>query len=757
MAISRMQRRIGRWIAALIYTALIFIIANFVTDWWIWFTNQMGVERGGQIIDKAVPIVGIAIILALVIAVGRRAPTTYMWLIAAVGGYAYLLTLHAEYPVERIHLIQYSLLAWFYFRALNLDLGVRFSFVFAALAVFIVGATDEVIQYYIPDRSMSLADMTINWFAGGIGLVGLLAIHPEGIPGWLSRRSAPIRSTFGYVAPLLLAVVAAHQVWTRYIHPPLNVIVITVDCARADRFGIYGYERPVSNYLDALFEDGVRFTQAYSQAAWTGPGVISTLTGLLPSTHGVNKGGQSIPEAVITLQDVFREKGYSVPNLSYLTTVPNYSNLGATPVPEFGDNVELSEMETLNRWISNHHREQFFVWFHYRDVHLPYESEQRFRLWPPANDPKATPPPEIQMVQEEVIVPIGEAEFTERSKPWLDALYDAEINKFDHHLESLRYRLSLHHILDNTLIVITADHGEELMEHGYVGHASTMVQSRHYDEHLHIPLLFYCPREIPRGKAVDLLASQIDIAPTILDIMGWEAPEDMQGRSLVPAMMGEPMEEVPVFSESIEGGYQSKPEMHDTWMRSLRTNDWKLIAKESPELTHFELYDLVKDPNERVNRFDAEPEMAGRMYAQLQEWVTRQQEGREKIIDRQKVIVARRAKLAETQSFEIPEILTPEPGAHLDFDSTRGSVTVKWTGNPKANYVIQYHVGTGWHSLKGKMPVEGNEKTFGPVPRDGWKPLHQWNPFRLRVRPRNLREGWSDWITVTVEPLPEDD
>ena len=101
----------------------------------------------------------------------------------------------------------------------------------------------------------------------------------------------------------------------------------------------------------------------------------------------------------------------------------------------------------------------------------------------------------------------------------------------------------------------------------------------------------------------------------------------------------------------------------------------------------------------------------------------------------------------------MPEILEPADGSRLDFETTQGTIVARWTGHPRAAYVIEYDVGEGWNRIKGRMPVSGTENTFGPLPRDGWKPLYQWNPYKLRIRPRDLPDAWSDWITITIAPL----
>ncbi|MEK7793686.1 MAG: sulfatase/phosphatase domain-containing protein, partial [Candidatus Hydrogenedentota bacterium] len=248
-------------------------------------------------------------------------------------------------------------------------------------------------------------------------------------------------------------------------------------------------------------------------------------------------------------------------------------------------------------------------------------------------------------------------------------------------------------------------------------------------------------------------AQQIDLLPTLCEMMGWETPKTAQGRSLWPAIQGKPMEDVPLFAESVEGGYQSKPEMQSTFVRSVRTREWKLIARMSPDRQENELYDLVRDPGEKNNVVEQNPEEYGQLMAQLVSWMGENKLAREEIeayeAEHQLVDAAE-----DPANLEVPTILEPHDGETLYFESESGAIHAKWTGNPHAAYVIQYDVGEGWHRLTGEYSVpRGIEQIFGPLPADGWKPLYQWNPYRLRIRPRGLPDGWSDWITIGVAPL----
>lgn len=791
---SQTRQRAARWLIAAVYTVLIYTLAWYVNPMWTALTHAMGVEAGGNFVNRAVPILGALVLAAILLRYRLANLWAYLWLLAVAAGYAYVLTLRAEYPVERVHLIQYSLVACVYFFALRVDLTDRAAYLGAALAVFLVGLSDELIQQYIiPGRSGTLEDMIINWFSGGLGLVALLAIRRGGIWAFHLRLRPSLRLATGLVLPLALAGFWSYEVYTKYLFPPLNLVLITVDCARPDFMSTYGYQSdpPTTYYIDAQARHGAVFTQAYSQAAWTSPGVASVLTGMYPPTHGVTSQDQTLPQVVTTLLDGFKQHGYKIPALSYLiNAAPNFLNLADFDDPEV-DIHTGNEVTKIVNWIHRNHRKPFAIWYHWRYLHLPYDPPPVHWRYPPAYIPEdklpgnrtdgVDPRDELPMpddirnvIRKEVIVPFfseevrEEAEksglppapdaprqyhFTGEDKAWVRALYAAQMRQFDYNFERIRYTLALHHKLKNTIFIITADHAEELLDHGYVGHASTQVHSRHYDELIHIPLIVMCPRLIHRGRTIDVTAQQVDILPTVFDMMGWDVPKEVQGRSLYPAIQGKPMDDVPVFSESVEGGYQSKPNQRTTYVRSIRTKDWKFIARMGPRGDQFELYNLVDDPGETKNVYAEYPHITGDFIQKLGEWITQNVDERLTLEQREERHELRMAA-QKPENLSVPEILEPADGDTIYYDTLDGAVEAEWTGNPYAAYIIEYDVGEGWHRLRGKYPVdEGTKHVFGPLPPDGWKPLYQWNPYRLRIRPRDLPGGWSDWITINVAPL----
>jgi len=553
-----------------------------------------------------------------------------------------------------------------------------------------------------------------------------------------------------------LGLLLAYYLYTRHYNSPINLIVITIEGARSDRMGFNGYSRQTTPKLDKLVKDGVSFTQAFSQAAWTSPGVISTLTGLYPPTHGVTAKGRTVPTSTYTLLDGFKERGYRIPDMSYLSVVQNFKNIAE--MEETGiDQDAKNEIDLITGWISDNHEDPFAFWYHWRFSHLPYDPPDQKKFFPPASNLEAQRPERIEtLIQTEVLIPYAnELTWTTEEKEWIDALYDAQMRWFDDHLERIRDELAKHDILDNTIIIITADHGEELVDHGHVGHASTALMSRHFDEHLHIPLVILAPDLIAKGRNIDTMVQQVDILPTVFEMMGWEIPKAVQGRSLLPAINGQPMEDLPVYAESIEAGYQSKPHQQRTFIRSIRTRNWKLIGRYSPIGTDFSLYNVEIDPDEKVDVFDEEREVGDGLRGLLSQWIERNIKDRA-ALEKQETLLTERDETQDLANLSVPTILKPTDGDTVFFESTNGSIEVAWTGDPLAAYVIEYDVGEGLHQLNGFDPVdEGTSKVFGPLPEDVWKSLYQFNPYRIRIRPRDLPDGWSDWISVQIAPLQD--
>ncbi len=311
-----------------------------------------------------------------------------------------------------------------------------------------------------------------------------------------------------------------------------NVIIFTIDSCRADRFGTYGNQPSPTPNIDQWARRGTVFTNASSVSAWTAPGLVSILSGLYPRVHGVdNRDRMGSPE-IQTLPRIFREKGYRTPNLNFFTFAPYYRNLGLGAVER--KYLGADESKTILNWLEGNtgpgSESPFFLWFHTTLVHQPYRPAQEAMPAPREDLEKS---PGIKAVLNGAIVPFGSTHFTPDDKPVLDALYEAELKEVDTLFGKVLQLLEDRQLLDSTLIVVTADHGEELLDHGFVGHASTSLHAKLYQELVHIPLFVSWPGHVPSGMIVSDPVSQIDILPTVSRLCGVEIPARSSGtRSL---------------------------------------------------------------------------------------------------------------------------------------------------------------------------------------------------------------------------------
>ena len=392
----------------------------------------------------------------------------------------------------------------------------------------------------------------------------------------------------------------------------LNILLITVDCLRPDHMGLYGYDRDTTPHIDGFFRRAFRFP-AYAQASWTSPGVVSLLTGLSPPVHGMDlKGKQTSPWADLPLKRL-QQAGYTT--LGYVRD-DNYSHLGWSGQVPRGKLIET--LESLRD-------RPFFIWYHYRGPHLPYRPPEPYRSrWfgaVPAPSSEA-----LQAVSRGEMLPRGSARLTAADAPAIRALYDGEVAAQDAELAGLFDYLRESGLAGRTVVVLSADHGEELMEHGWVGHASTSLDATVYEEVVRIPLLIRIPG-LEGGWVPGVTAQQMDLVPTLFDILGLEPPE-VQGKSLLPWIQGRGEETEPeVFIETSPCGWQCPPSRFRERLAALRAGPWKLIEKRAGAQPEFTLYHLQADPAEREDQSRRRPEvlrtLKKRLAALRQEYLER--------------------------------------------------------------------------------------------------------------------------------------
>jgi arylsulfatase A-like enzyme len=384
----------------------------------------------------------------------------------------------------------------------------------------------------------------------------------------------------GWVA-LLASLVACSE--GHEVAPRPNVLVISVDTLRRDHLGCYGYERDTSPNIDALAARGVVFSNALSTSSWTLPSHASMLTGRYPSSHGLRDDGVKLAPAVPTLAESFRRNGYHT--LAVVSHVYVSSAFGLErgfdafddSLIEGGATNPLAEQVTdrflaLLRASPNR---PFFGFVHFFDPHWPYTAPEPFARR--FADPAYAGPIDGSV---ESLLPyfFASRAMSEPDREETLARYDGEVAYLDQQIGRLIDGLRKEGDLDRTVVVLVGDHGEEFMEHGQLGHGKTL-----HGEVVRVPFVLAGHPSLEPGSRRDDLVSLIDLAPTLLELSGAEAPPGVDGRSL---LAHEGLDRA-VFSESIRFGVE---------MRALRRGRYKLIHIPSEDRELY--YDLLNDPGE---------------------------------------------------------------------------------------------------------------------------------------------------------------
>jgi arylsulfatase A-like enzyme len=410
-----------------------------------------------------------------------------------------------------------------------------------------------------------------------------------------------------------------------------NLIIINIDALRGDHLGCYGYHRNTSPFIDSLAQKGAVFERAMSNSAFTRESVSVLFTGKLPASGGSVGWNAKPSKKNKTIGELFEKVGY---NTGF------FSNSNALKSPGFTRGFK--EIWFNEKWgvsrngpeLSKHAGEfikkcknrgqKFMIYLHFLDPHGPYKPPKQFylrfaqRLYP-------GPLHVYQYVRMncENLIKEGFGPGEERFEDMV-LRYDAEIAHVDHSIKLLFIILKKHDLLNHTFVVITADHGEEFLEHDYVEHGWTL-----YNESLHIPVILWAPGIIP-AKRFKTLVSTVDMLPTILGLMGIPHNiNDFNGSFL--------------FKHKGNGFYFTPPEKpyisesflkNRNHMRAVIKDNWKYITaikwvpprerpealknagkpqnKKEPQLNiwgpvvHEELYNLSKDPKEKNNLLDKE-------------------------------------------------------------------------------------------------------------------------------------------------------
>lgn len=368
-------------------------------------------------------------------------------------------------------------------------------------------------------------------------------------------------------------------------HRP-NVLLVTLDTTRADRIGCYGFGLAHTAAIDGLASEGVRCSRALASAPVTAPSHASMLTGLYPPAHGVRDNGvHRLSDDVDTLAEVLARHGYETAAFVSATVLHHRYNL-SQGFSTYDDDLWAEDSPAmffirerpgartvdhaeawLDAWQAHHVERPFFAWVHLFDVHQPHR--------PAPADALMAPTP-----------------------------YDAEITGVDRQVGRLREVLERLGVLDDTLVIVTADHGESLGEHGEDTHAIFV-----YESTIHVPLVFRYPSALGPPRVYDAPVRHVDLMATVLGLVGIDDGPETQGRDLSLVLAGRaPAPTLDAYSESLVSqiGFGMAP----------------LHAVRSEALTYIraprrELYDRALDPGELHDLSIVRPDEADRLDARL--------------------------------------------------------------------------------------------------------------------------------------------
>lgn len=536
-----------------------------------------------------------------------------------------------------------------------------------------------------------------------------------------------------------------------------NILLITADTFRADHIGYDGYPHATSPVLDSLSASGVFFKKAFTTSGWTAPGIVSIHTSLYAPVHGVDIRGRSMDPSVTTLGEALQAVGYRVPDIFFLTDIPNFHHFGLEPWAQRNRYLHEGD-EILFRWLQEEagaSDRPFFLYYHYRDLHQPYapgkEYEDLFATnafgepWNPMSWVRRFLAHEkMALVQREVMLPRGTLDFAPWDKRWIDAFYDGGVRRMDDHIfRRLRRVLREQGLADNTIIVVSADHGEELLEHGVIGHVSTFKEGRLAEAVVRIPLIFWAPGRLPTGLVLNELVQAIDVMPTLLDLVGAPIPDGVQGRSLRPLFEGDTLPPRPVFLETSGGGYTADLEQYAARTRAIRTQRWKLIWHTPGDA--IELYDLDQDPAEDDELSEEFPQVADSLLLLLTTWVDANPRIRAAGDSTSRDTVAPNL---QPQPGRV-EVMFPSSGDTLEYIGAGQTIQLAWDGGP-GHYTVEYEIGRGAYHLDGILEVDSNTPSYGPFHADFWNSLVLYNPWRFRVFPAGRPAAVSAWVSFDL-------
>ena len=391
----------------------------------------------------------------------------------------------------------------------------------------------------------------------------------------------------------------------------VSLVFLLVDTLRADRLHAYGYARETSPWMDEMARTGVRFARVLSQSSWTKTSMASLMTATYPVRNGVLRWGQAMPEEALLPAEQFREAGFRTAGIfrngwvaanfgfaqgfqSYIRPLPSVSPQ-ARRSPRLHERLKGTD-EDMTRaaleFIRTYGDERFLLYLHYMDAH--------------------------QYTYSEVSALFGSS--------YSDA-YDNAIHWTDQNIGALLLELDQRGLRDHTVVVLASDHGEEFLEHGREGHAKGL-----YREVVEVPWIVSLPFRLEPGAVIQTTVENVDIWPTLLDLLGLPALPEADGRSRLPlieAALQGAADTAPAADETALAFAQLDrrwgiPEEPPRPLVAVTQGPYRLIMPEATEEgDQVELFDYRADPEEAFNIAADHPEITARLQEEAAAYLAR--------------------------------------------------------------------------------------------------------------------------------------
>ena len=523
----------------------------------------------------------------------------------------------------------------------------------------------------------------------------------------------------------------------------LRVVLLTVESLRDEQVN----EANTPNLLIAAGHGAVRFTGHRAISGWTATNIVTLLTGLSPFASGVHTRGQSLPEHLHPPLEQLADRDYLVEGLQPFMTMDIYQNLGLE-VDRRGPEPTL--------WLAERrrHGDPFFLWYHYVNTHLPYGPDPLPEQWPPEIRAR------MEKVRTQASILQDEARFSPEDVPFVEALHAKRIVEFDQWFGEFWQFWQRAGLGRDTILIITADHGDEHGERGMVGHASTTLAGHLHEEVVRVPLFIWLPEPLaPLAHRVDLSAttSHIDIMPTILARLGIKATLPLEGRDLF-ATPGQAPRNSPTATAQVggedcswlamtgSGGFaEPDPEQIRYFEYACLLDGWKSrlrVPADGEE--QFFLYHLESDPGETINHATDQPRLANLHHRLLQEAMAR------------RITIPVRSETREDSddggAGTVLQWLHPTRSGPYSYADVKGQFRLQWSGAADREYIIDYRAGHGRKALAGTLTVRGPSKDFGAIDSRYWLTWIVPNsPYRLRIREAE-GPGSSPWLELEARP-----